>query len=125
MHAQPQSHLVLCSAMRRLWAWPAISRHTADMCVLLHSVPFFFLWGLRGYKTSLPDPKDRSIINSMFFKIKLCYHMKKKKKNKLKKKIPQNVDIFLLEFHFFCSLLAFLVCLYRHIGPCFSINSDK
>lgn len=33
MQAQPQSHLVQCSAMRRLWAWPTISRHTAYMCV--------------------------------------------------------------------------------------------
>lgn len=33
MQAQPQSHLVQCSAMRRLWAWPTISGHAADMRV--------------------------------------------------------------------------------------------
>lgn len=32
---------------------------------------------------------------------------------------------FLLEFHFYRSLLLFLVCAYCHIGPCFSVNSDK
>lgn len=48
-------------------------------------------------------------------------------KNLIKeKKIKHKMwTYFLLESHFYCSLLPFLVCAYRRIGPCCSVNSDK